>query len=691
MAKTARKSTTPQDDWRLSPADLSVLDRLASAVWVFDIDNGCVVWANPMALEIWAASSVEELCSRDMKRDMSPAVARRLRQYQVDFIATDAKFTEMWTLYPRGVPRPLEVRFSGFRLSDGRMAMLCEGRDQTSLLPEAVRSADALLHTQLMISLHSQDGKTLYSNPSARANFDAQEAGLKGRFVNPDDYKTILREVLASGETKLIAEVFTSHGRRWHELIARSCFDPVSGKPSLLVSETDVTELKEAETIAQRLAYHDPLTGLQNRLALTTIFNEMAARIDREKGGLSLLFIDLDQFKAVNDTLGHLHGDNLLREAARRLREMCREQDAVVRLGGDEFLLLLTWQKEDRGWLESLAQRLIERLSIAVRAERHELMVTPSIGIANYPEHGRDAQTLMRKADLAMYHAKGQGRNQYYFYQEALSHARDEELELLSGLREGLRRGDIIPFYQPRVSASSGTFLGVEALARWKHPVLGMVPPSRFIPLAEKAGLIDQVGAQILEQAIKQQQIWARKDIHLTMSVNLSLRQLCDPSFAELVKKLLCCYHCPPERLELELTETLFSEVNPVVQANVAALRQLGIRIAIDDFGTGYSNIARLNEMAVDCIKIDQSLISCLPRNEEMVRLVIAMCNLMHATIVAEGVETEYQRNWACRNGVHELQGYLYSPPVSAQDLEALIRKGPEPRPHIPATTDFAI
>lgn len=691
MGKTARKSATALECWRLSSEGASVLDRLASAVWVFDIDKGCVAWANRVALEIWAASSVEELCSRDMKTDMSPAVARRLRQYQVDFIASDATFTEMWTLYPHGIPRPLEVRFSGFRLDDGRMAMLCEGRDQTSLLPEAIRSADALLHTQLMISLHSQDGKTLYSNPSARANFDLQEAGLRGRFVNPDDYTLLLQDVMARGETKLIAEVFTSHGRRWHELIARSCFDPVSGKPSLLVSETDVTELKEAETIAQRLAYHDPLTGLQNRLALTSIFNEMAARTDRENGGLSLLFIDLDQFKAVNDTLGHLHGDNLLREAARRLREICREQDAVVRLGGDEFLLLLAWKNEDRGWVESLAQRLIERLSIAVRAERHELMVTPSIGISNYPEHGRDAQTLMRKADLAMYQAKGQGRNQFFFYEEALSRARDEELELLSGLREGLRRGDIVPFYQPRVSASCGKIVGVEALARWKHPVLGMVPPARFIPLAEKAGLIDQVGAQILEQAVKQQQIWMRKHIDLTMSVNLSLRQLCDPAFAGLVEKVLHHYDCPPDRLELELTETLFSEINPVVQANVAALRQLGVRIAIDDFGTGYSNIARLNEMAVDCIKIDRSLISGLPRNEEMVRLVIAMCNLMHATIVAEGVETEYQRSWACRNGVHELQGYLYSAPVSAADLEALIYKGMEPRELIPLGADFTI
>lgn len=654
--------------------DVRLLNKLATAVWIFDIDEGRVIWGNEMALEIWAASDLDELCARRMKDDMSPAVSRRLLQYQTDFIEKDANFTEMWTLYPRGVPRPLQVRFSGFRLPDGRMAMLCEGRDEMSLVPEAIRSADVLLHTHLMISLHTIEGRTLYCNPAARADFDIRYGSLRDRFVNPSDFELIIDRLQSNGEARVIAEVFTAQGRRWHELIARSCFDPVSGSPSLILSESDVTELKEAEALAQKLAHHDPLTGLSNRLSLPHQFEEMIARANQFGSRISLLFIDLDQFKAVNDTLGHLHGDNLLRDVARRLREIRTDDDTVIRLAGDEFLFLLLQQPGKPCRLKKVSHQILERLSIPVRGERHQLMVTPSVGVAHYPDHGTDIQTLMRRADLAMYQAKASGRNQVFVYNEELSRAREEELELLSGLRDGLRHEQIIPFYQPRVNAADGAIIGMEALARWKSPKRGMVPPGVFIPLAEKAGLINQIGTLVLEQAVQQRQDWAARGLDLTMSVNLSLRQLCEPDFSSVVEACLQKYGCPAERLELELTETLFSESDPVVQHNLCSIRSLGVRIAIDDFGTGYSNIARLNELAVDCIKIDRSLISQLPKNEEMVSLVIAMCKLMQVTIVAEGIENEVVSDWLRAHGVHELQGFLFGAPLPASCAEKLAR-----------------
>lgn len=652
--------------------DLSLLDQLATAVWIFDIDEGRVVWGNEMALEIWAANNLEELCARHMKEDMSPAVSRRLRQYQADFIDKSGIFTEMWTLYPKGVPRPLQVRFSGFRLADGRMAMLCEGRDEMSLVPEAIRSADVLLHTHLMISLHTTEGRTLYCNPAARADFDIRFGSLRDRFVKPADFDAIIAKLEASGEARVIAEVFTAQGQRWHELFARSCFDPVSGSPSLILSESDVTELKEAEALAKKLAHHDPLTGLGNRLSLPGHFDDLIAKAEQTGSRISLLFIDLDQFKAVNDTLGHLQGDNLLRDVANRLREIRADSDIVVRLAGDEFLVLLLHEPDVPCRLNEVADRILEMLSISVQSDRHQLMVTPSIGVAHFPDHGTDIQTLMRRADLAMYQAKAAGRNQMFVYNEELSRAREEELELLSGLREGLRYGQIIPFYQPRVSAENEAIIGMEALARWRHPTLGMIPPATFIPLAEKAGLINQIGTLVLDQAVKQRQDWAAKGIDLTMSVNLSLRQLCEPAFSSFVQSCLLKHACPPERLELELTETLFSESDPVVKDNLHRIRALGVRIAIDDFGTGYSNIARLNELAVDCIKVDRSLISQLPKNEEMVNLVIAMCKLMQVTIVAEGIENEVVADWVRSHGVQELQGYLYGAPLPADSAEKL-------------------
>ncbi|WP_137132938.1 bifunctional diguanylate cyclase/phosphodiesterase [Rhizobium sp. FY34] len=656
--------------WR---KDRWTLNQLSTAVWLFDIDQGRVVWANAAALDVWNAASLEELQSRDLKSDMSPAVSRRLQQYQADFISHGASFTEMWTLYPRGVPSPLNVRFSGAHLDDGRMAMLCEGRSEASLQPDTIRSADALLHTQMMISLHELDGRTLYSNPAARASFDSQQQDLSARFVHPADYERLMLEIRSQLEVSLIAEVLTASGQRWHELTVRSCHDPVSGRPSVLVSSTDVTELKEAEALAHTRAHHDPLTGLPNRLAMPALFASLVKQADLKGAHLGVLFIDLDQFKAINDTLGHLQGDGVLMEVARRLFELRMQDDAVIRLGGDEFLFVAMESRDEPGRIASLASRILERLAFPVHGERRKLMVTPSVGIARYPEHGRDAELLMQRADLAMYEAKAAGRNQYRLYDETMRNRRDEEMELLAELREALRRGQIEPYYQPRYAPHARRMVAVEALARWNHPERGMISPADFIPLAEKSGLINQLGTSILEQAVRQRCEWQRRGIDVAVSVNVSLRQLCDADFAPMVERILTCYGCEPGRLELEVTETLLIESNPVVHANLQSVRSLGIRIAIDDFGTGYSNLARLNEMAVDCIKIDRSLIQGLPRNDEILRLVIAMCKFMQVTIVAEGVETQAIADWAFRNGCQELQGFYYSRPLPPADTEILL------------------
>ncbi|MBU8536425.1 putative bifunctional diguanylate cyclase/phosphodiesterase [Falsiroseomonas tokyonensis] len=651
-----------------------ILDRLTTAVWIYDVDHSRVVWANAAALEVWNAGSLAELAARNLKADMSPAVARRLRQYQTDFLGYDASFTERWTLYPRGVPRRLEVRLSGVKLQDGRMAMFCEARDEARMQPEAIRSADALLHTKLMISLHDLDGRTLYCNPAARASFDSPQQDLPARFLHRRDYLRMMEQIHSLAEVSLIAEVVTATGLRWHELTVRSCHDPVSGRPSILVSETDVTELKEAEALAQSRAHHDPLTGLPNRLAMPARFNAMVRRAEQRGARIGVLFIDLDQFKAINDTLGHLHGDGVLMEVARRLQELRLGEDTVIRLGGDEFLFLAMEGAEEAGRIEILARRILERLAMPVHGERRKLMVTPSVGIACFPHHGTNAQLLMQRADLAMYEAKAGGRNQYRMFDESMRNQREEELQLLSDLREALRCGHILPHYQPRYSPTAQRAIAVEALARWNHPERGLILPSEFIPISEKSGLINQIGATILEQAVRQRCEWARQGLDVSVSINVSQRQLCDLDFAGMVQRVLEDHGCDPKRLELEITETLLIESNPVVSANLAKIRELGIRLAIDDFGTGYSNIARLNEMSVDCIKIDRGLMQGLPRNEEIVRLVIAMCNFMQVTIVAEGIETLEMAEWAQRNGCHELQGYFYSAPVSAEEVECLIQ-----------------
>ncbi len=650
-----------------------VIDQLSAAVWIFDIDQGRVIWANQAALEVWSASSRDELFSRDMKSDMSPAVSRRLRQYQNDFIERGATFTEMWTLYPHGVPRPMRVRFSGIRLPDGRMGMLCDGTEDASMKPEALRSADALLHTQLMISLHREDGKTLYLNPAARANFNAKQHSLERRLLRRDDYLRLVKEVHENGETRLIAKVRTSHGVKWHELTARACLDPVSGQPSMLVSASDVSELKEAEARAHSMARQDPLTRLPNRFALPTLFERLRSQADAEGAKLGIFFIDLDQFKAVNDTLGHRQGDELLVDVSRRLSLLCGKHDAVVRLGGDEFLFLAMESARAQRRLNGLARKMSVLLSIVLDKGGRRFMITPSIGLARYPEHGGDAETLMQCADLAMYRAKLGGRNQLCVFEEHMREAMEKQAELLSDLREAFEQGQFEAYYQPRYCSQRKRINAVEALARWNHPQRGLICPAEFIPLCEKTGMIDRLGIVVLDQALRQQRKWRELDVDIAVSVNVSLRQLSNPGFSRAVTNVLAAHACMGSMLELELTETMLSESGDIVHKNLDDMRMLGVRIAIDDFGTGYSNLARLSETAVDCIKIDRSLIQKLPKNRELVQMVIALCKLMKARIVAEGVETHEVANWASRNGCHELQGYLFGKPMPASALEALL------------------
>lgn len=658
--------------WTLAVA--GIVDRLQAAVWIFDFDACRVIWANPPALTVWSAATVEELRARDLRTDMSPAVARRLRQYQSDFRERDIVFTEMWTLYPKGVPRPMHVRFRRITLGDGRIGMLCEGNEEKSLQPEAVRSADALLHTQLMISLHTREGVTLYSNPAARKAFKTNHRNLRLRFVDADDFDRLLAALADTGETSLIAEVHTSKGIRWHELTARACHDPASGLPSLLVSESDVSGLKQAEALARMRADHDSLTLLPNRMALPARFERLVRKARRLNARIGVLFIDLDQFKEVNDTLGHEQGDAILMEVARRLSALCGPDDCAFRLGGDEFLFVGFVENHEPDRIKHLAGDILEHLAIPAQVERRKVTVTPSIGIAFYPEHGEDAQTLMQRADLAMYAAKTAGRDQYRLFDESIQIARDEELSLLADMRNGLERDEFEAFFQPRVSADTREVVCVEALARWWQPERGLIMPSQFIPLAEKAGLVSALGLKILRQSLSRQREWAKRGLEVKLSINVSLRQLSEAEFGTALASLVGEFGVSAGQLELEITETLLLEHDPVVATNLEVARSHGVRIAIDDFGTGYSNLARLAEMQVDCIKIDRSLMADLPRNEALVKMVIAMCRLMQVTIVAEGLETEGCAAWASRNGCHELQGYLFGKPMPAGDIEDALR-----------------
>lgn len=651
----------------------TLLDNLEAAVWIFDIDHGRIVWANRSALDVWATDSLEELKARNMKADMSPSVERRLKQYQADFIARGATFTEAWTLYPHGVPRPLHVNFTGTTLADGRMGMMCEARDSADQPPETLRSSDALLHTKMMISLHEDSGETLYMNPAARNAFQTGQADLRERFVRTQDYEALVSEVGRARETSIIARMYTAHGERWHELTARACHDPVSGSPSLLISSTDVSNLKEAEARARVQAHTDPLTELPNRLSLQSVFARMTKKARRKNQSVGVLFIDLDQFKSINDTLGHNYGDTMLIRVANRLSSLCEADEVVARLGGDEFLFLMSVDNNRLELLTDRANAILGDLSLPVSFQGRKLSVTPSIGIAHFPKDGHSIQDLMQCADLAMYAAKAEGRNRYKIFD---SHMRDQvesELEILTEIRDGLASNQFTVYFQPRISAATGKLCGVEALVRWNHPTRGLQAPNAFIPLCEKNGLIEQLGAVVMQKTLAQLTEWRNLGHNIRASINVSHRQLIDPEFATSVQQLLHTHDCPPEQVELEITETLYVEADQIVRTNIEKARAHGVRIALDDFGTGYSNFERLSQMAVDCIKIDRSLVDPLPKNEPIVRMMIGMCQLMKVNIVAEGIESEAVSRIVTSLGCNELQGYYHGRPMPAEQLTELL------------------
>lgn len=651
--------------------DQSLIDRLTTAAWIFDIDNAQVVWANTAALEVWKATSIQELADRDMRSDMSSAVARRLRQYQEDFERSACVFSELWTIYPAGASRTLRVLFSGIQLSDGRMGMFCEARDEVHHQHDTLRSADALLHTQLMISLYSRSGEALYRNPAARSALDKQDAGLASRFVDERDYLKLIGELETVGEVSDVMQMQTSRGIRWHELTARGCYDAVSGDPAILISEADVSELKETEAKARYIAFHDTLTGLPNRSSVPIRFAQCIRSAKSAGQGLGVFFIDLDQFKLINDSLGHAFGDEVLVEVARRLVRIVGNDDSVIRLGGDEFLVIISGGAPEA--YEVMADEMVQTLSAPINVGTRHLTVTPSIGISVYPENGTDDATLMKSADLAMYDAKGAGRNCVRFFSPSMRERADSRLELESSLKAAIVNNEFEVYYQPRVSTQNVTIVGAEALLRWNHPRLGVVPPSLFVPVCEEIGLIEKLGEFVLREATAQQKRWSDEGHALSVSINVSQRQMSTPSFPDLVVDALERSGCDPHMIELELTESMLMQRSEESTAMVERFRQHGLRISVDDFGTGYSNLARLHEFAIDCIKIDRAFVKDLPGNKALAEIIIALCKLMHVKIVAEGVETLEQLIWLRSRGCEEFQGFYFSRPIPVKTINFLL------------------
>ena len=439
----------------------------------------------------------------------------------------------------------------------------------------------------------------------------------------------------------------------------------------------DITDRKVAEKQVQYLAYYDALTGLPNRTLLQDRLTTALAVARRRKEKVALLFLDLDRFKIINDSLGHSLGDLLLHDVAERLKGWAREQDTVARLGGDEFLIVLTAVGDMPGAAVA-AERLMDAMTGEFLVQGHSLSVGCSLGISIFPEHGADGETLIKNADAAMYSAKDHGRNSFRFFTDDMNAQNVERLTLENGLRLALDKKEFFLLYQPQMDIASGRITGLEALLRWQHPELGLVPPDRFIRIAENSGLIVPIGEWVLRTACSQSRKWQDEGLlGVPVAVNVSAVQFRQEGFCELVRTVLHEARLAPEYLELELTESLLLSDADLMMSVFQELKAMGLRLAIDDFGTGYSSLSYLKQLPVSKLKIDRSFVRDVAVNADdaaITNAIISMAKSLSLKVIAEGVESEAQMTFLRAHHCDEIQGYYFSKPLSADGVVEKLR-----------------
>jgi len=492
-------------------------------------------------------------------------------------------------------------------------------------------------------------------------------------------YKTMWQSLILKGQWS--GEIWNrkKSGQAYPEFLSISAIRNKSGQVKNYVAVFhDISEMKTKEKQIEYMAYHDPLTGLSNRTLFKDRLEHAINRARLDAKMLQLIFIDLDNFKNVNDTAGHAHGDELLKEAAQRLLTVTRSSDTVARLGGDEFVIMVT-DMDNMMEIIGMVKRIQDSFSAPFNIGGKSFHITCSIGISVFPEDGNDADTLVRHADLAMYHAKDKGKDKYYLFEHKMAKKINQRIDMEMAMRTAIENDEFQVYFQPQVNIRTLKPVGLEALVRWIKPDGSVVPPSQFIPLAEESGLIIPLGKQVFKKAVEQVcRIKEKSQLDLMLSVNISARQMDDPSFEQMAAGIMQETSYPADRLKIEITESLLMRDINTTMTRLKNLSKIGISTAIDDFGTGYSSLAYLKQMPITTLKIDKSFIDDIVDDANalvLVETIVLMANKLNMGIVAEGVEDENQLEILNQMGDMDIQGYVFARPMPLHELESWLSK----------------
>ncbi|MGH8503650.1 MAG: putative bifunctional diguanylate cyclase/phosphodiesterase [Gammaproteobacteria bacterium] len=541
-------------------------------------------------------------------------------------------------------------------------------------------------HVSDLIMMVDTQGRRLYASASYQALFGHSGVMLgtdSFAEVHPEDkerVRRVFRETVATGigrrcEYRL---VLNERGVRYLESQGSVIRNDAGDVAKIVVVSRDVTERKQSEARIQYLAHSDGLTGLPNRTLLADRIGQMLAQNDRHGDSLALLFIDLDHFKTINDSLGHQVGDKLLKQVAGRLSQCMRKSDFLARLGGDEFLMAVGDIRHAQD-VALIAQKIVTSIAHSYSVGDHALSTSCSVGISIYPDDGRDVQTLMRNADMAMYHAKERGHNHYQFFSQEMEARAAERLMLGNTMQRALERDEFELHYQPCIELATGRITGVEALIRWRHPELGLLSPARFIPLAEETGMILPIGDWVLRTACAQMHQWQQQGLDgLRLAVNLSARQFRQADLPQQIAAALTNAGVETQTLELEITESMAMQDPERAREVLRELKSMGIGLSIDDFGTGYSSLSYLKRFPLRSLKVDRSFVDGIPGDAHDVaitRATIALAKSLGLYVIAEGVETKAQQRFLANAGCELGQGYLFGKPAPAADVEKLLRR----------------